>query len=318
MTGDATTGIHYREWGEGPRVLALHGLGLDSSSFTGLANALVDRGFHMMAADLPGFGLTPNPGHPLSPSALAEPVLELASQLDTKPIVMGMSLGGRVALEAALEEPDLFRGLVMLAPVLPFRSYRWAFRFAWVLNPGLAARIPIDRTWPCLKRMADRLEDEITGDSENDWVLRASRRAIYYFACGATRRAFVSAARELALDPADGPESAWTRLSDLKLPAAFVWGEQDSLVSVENSTDVAELVPGAFQIRVPCAGHYDNGPHFRCMERAAADAVTLVDAVARGDRRRATKRNRHRVATCHADEMPVGLMPPEIEHREAV
>ena len=92
--------IHYEEWGEGPPVLALHGLGLESSSFTGLARGVTDLGLQMMAADLPGFGRTPLPGTQLTPAVLAGPVLELAARLDTKPLVMGMSLGARVALEA--------------------------------------------------------------------------------------------------------------------------------------------------------------------------------------------------------------------------
>ena len=106
----APDGIHHQAWGEGPPVLALHGLGLESSSFTGLARGINELGLQMLAADLPGFGLTPAPETPLSPAVLAQPVLELAARLDSKPLVMGMSLGARVALEAALLEPDLFRG----------------------------------------------------------------------------------------------------------------------------------------------------------------------------------------------------------------
>ena len=121
-------GIHYQSWGEGPPVLALHGLGLESSSFTGLARGITELGLQMMAADLPGFGLTPAPEAPLSPEVLARPVLELAARLDSKPLVMGMSLGARVALEAALLEPDLFRGVVTMAAPLPRRKHRQILR----------------------------------------------------------------------------------------------------------------------------------------------------------------------------------------------
>jgi len=101
--------LHYQEWGEGPPVVALHGLGLESSSFTGLAEGVAALGLRMLAADLPGFGKTPAPEvAALTPAILAEPVLDLARRLDRKPLVMGMSLGARVALEAALLAPDLF------------------------------------------------------------------------------------------------------------------------------------------------------------------------------------------------------------------
>jgi pimeloyl-ACP methyl ester carboxylesterase len=298
-----SSGIRYREWGDGPPVVALHGLGVESSSFTGLAEAVADRGMRMLAADLPGFGLTPAPPDtPLSPPALAAPVIELARRLDDKPLLIGLSLGGRVALEAALRAPDLFRGVVMMAPPLPWRTHRWGHTAARLLSPEIAERVPVELAWPCLRRRAERMERELTGDARHDWLLRASRRAIYYISCPATRWAFVSAIRELALDPAFGPDGVWTRLPELQLPAAFVWGEKDRFVNVSEVPLIEERVPHAFQIRVPCAGHYDNGPHFRCMETGALDAIELVEAVAhRRLLRPTTTKGRTRVTGCQVD-----------------
>lgn len=290
--------LHYEEWGEGPPVLALHGLGLDSSSFTGLAKGVVGLGLRMLAADLPGFGKTPAPEVPLTPAVLGEPVIELARRLDEKPLVMGMSMGGRVALEVVLREPDLFRGIVMMAPALPRREYRWALAFARLLSPEIAKRLPIEWAWPWLKGLADRLENELEGDSEHDWFLRTSRRTIYYMACPATRRAFVSATRELALDPASGPESVWTRMKELRVPAAFVWGEQDQFIDLKSIPLVQELVPHAFQIVAPCAGHFDNGPHFRCMERGAIEGVRLVERAGRGPGSHARGPSDRRIIEC--------------------
>ena len=292
--------LHYQEWGEGPPVVALHGLGLESSSFTGLAEGVAALGLRMLAADLPGFGKTPAPGVALTPAVLAEPVLDLARRLDPKPLVMGMSLGARVALEAALLAPDLFRGVVMLAAPLPRREHRWILAFARLLSPEIAKRIPVERAWPWLKRQADRLESELEGQAEHDWFARASKRTIYYMSCPATRWAFVSAVRELALDPAFGPKGVWTRLEQLRILAAFVWGDKDRFIPMKHVPIVAELVPGAFQIHVPCAGHFDNGPHFRCMEHGAIDAVRLVEAASGRSRRTAKKPEQPRVAECVA------------------
>jgi len=296
-----TVDIHYQEWGKGPPVLALHGLGLESSSFTGLAEGVVDLGLRMLAADLPGFGQTPAPDAPLSPAVLADSVLDLARRLESPPLVMGMSLGARVALEAALREPDLFRGVVMMAPPLPRRENRWALVFARMLSPKIAECIPVEKAWPRLKKLADRLEDELEGgQDEHNWAARASKRAIYYMSCPATRRAFVSAARELALDPAFGPEGVWTRLEHLKIPAAFVWGDKDRVIPMENVTHVEQALPFAFQIHVPCAGHHDNGPHFRCLEQGAIEGVKLVEAAARKSGRLATRPEQPRRTPCVA------------------
>ncbi len=277
----APDGIHHQAWGEGPPVLALHGLGLESSSFTGLARGINELGLQMLAADLPGFGLTPAPETPLSPAVLAQPVLELAARLDSKPLVMGMSLGARVALEAALLAPDLFRGVVAMAAPLPRRDRRQILWGARLLSPEIAKRIPIEWAWPWLKKLADRREAELSEDLARDWFLRASKRTIYYISCPATRWSFVSAARELALDEAFGPEGLWTRLKQLRIPAAFIWGDKDRVVGTKHAAFVEAAVPGAFQIHVPCAGHFDNGPHFLCMEEGAIEGVRLVEEAAR-------------------------------------
>lgn len=305
--------IHYEEWGEGPPVLALHGLGLDSASFTGLARGVTGLGLRMLAADLPGFGKTPAPDVPLTPAALGEPVIELARRLAEKPLVMGMSLGARVALEVVLREPEHFRGVVMLAPPLPRRAHRWALASARLLSPEIARRLPIEWAWPWLKALADRLETELDGDAAHDWFLRASRRTIYYMSCPATRWAFVSAARELVLDPAFGPESLWTRMRQLRVPAAFVWGDQDQLIDLTGVPLVEKLVPDAFQIHVPCAGHFDNGPHFRCMEQGAIAGVELVESASRRPGRRTGPAEERRSSAC-----VVGSDPCEMPARHSL
>lgn len=314
------TPIHYRQWGEGPPVIALHGLGLESSSFTGIGEAVAERGMRMMAADLPGFGLTPQPDGPLTIPALAAPVIELAATLD-KPLVMGMSLGARVALEAVLEAPELFRGAVLMATPLPRRRFGWLFRAGKILSPGIAQRIPLQIAWPMLKKQADKLEDEhLNGEVRHDWFMRASKRTVYYISCPATRYAFVSAARELAMDPAYGPEGVWTRLEDLSVPVAFVWGDLDKLIDTSAAPAIEELVPDAFHLHVPCGGHFKNGPHYRCMNEAVLEGIDVIEAVAEGKRGLATPRTRRREISCvvaahhdadaAADETPAAATEP--------
>lgn len=303
----ARSEIRYQEWGEGPPVVALHGLGLESSSFTGLSQAVTDLGFRMLAADLPGFGRTPLPDAPLTPAVMAEPVLDLAARLETKPLLMGMSLGARVALEAALQAPELFRGVVMLSTPLPRTDRRWMLSFARLLSPEIAMRLPVERMWPILKGLADRFENGLAGGAEHDWFNRASKRTIYYISCPATRWALVSAARELALDRAFGRRGVWTRLERLKIPAAFVWGDRDWLIRMKDVPLVAERVPHAFQIHVPCAGHFDNGPHFRCLEQGTIQALRLVEAAARRSTRSTRRSRAPRASECLVETEGPGM-----------
>ena len=110
--------LHRREWGTGQPVIAMHPLGLESSAFEGFGTVLARYGLRTIAVDLPGFGRTPMPEQPLTPAVMAEPVIELARSLEDAPIVLGISMGGRVALEAALQAPDAFRRRHRDRPVL--------------------------------------------------------------------------------------------------------------------------------------------------------------------------------------------------------
>jgi pimeloyl-ACP methyl ester carboxylesterase len=296
--------LHVLSWGEGRALIALHGLGLESTCFFGLGQMLAKHGIRTLSADLPGFGKSPAPGGPLTPRALAEPVIELAAELGDPPLLLGMSLGGRVALEAALRAPNAFRGVVLVAPALPREHYHWGVRAARSISPRLAERVPIEVAWPLLKRMArDRESDP--GIAE-DWLTRIGKRAIYYMSCPATRAAFVSAIREMALDPAKGPESVWTRLPELAPPAAFVWGARDRMVSPKLERAVAKLLPDALQLRVSCAGHYYNGPHFRCHLEAMAEGVVRIDAYAKKRRRSAARASKVLTTACVVETEPAG------------
>jgi pimeloyl-ACP methyl ester carboxylesterase len=294
--------LHVQTWGEGRALIALHGLGLESSCFAGLGQSLARRGICTLSADLPGFGRTPAPEGPYTMRSLVDPVIELATELGDPPLLLGMSLGGRVALEAALCAPNAFRGVVLVAPVLPRHQPRWAVGAARLLSPRLAERIPVEAAWPLLKRLAEQRESH--PEIEEDWLTRIAKRTIYYISCPATRAAFVSAVRVMAEDPASGPESVWTRLPSLAPPAAFVWGARDRMIPPKLEQDVAELLPGALQVRVPCAGHYRNGPHFRCHIEAMAEAAFRIDARSSGSKRRRGARGEIVTFDCVAEVDP--------------
>lgn len=296
--------LHYQDWGAGDPVIALHPLALESSAFAGVARLLAERGLRTLAADLPGFGRTPAPGPdvPLTPARLAEPVIELARSLGERPILLGMSLGGRVALEAALLEPECFRGAVLVAPYLPWRRHRWALPLARHLDPAWAARLPLERVWPVLKAAASALEARPR--FEHDWLARAAVRVIYYSSCQATRASFLSAAREMALEPAFGADGLWTRLPGLAVPAAFLWAGRDGLIPADHAAHVARALPRAGRLEVACSGHFVNGAHYRCLEHAMALAVDQVVEEAtrgRGRRRRARRASGPTLSPCLAD-----------------
>jgi pimeloyl-ACP methyl ester carboxylesterase len=273
--------MFHREWGEGVPVIALHPLGLDSSGFEGFGHVLARRGLRTVAADLPGFGRTPAPELALRPAVLAQPVIELARSLERPPVVVGISLGGRVALEAALTSPEAFRAVIAIAPGLPWLRYRFLAQGARFLTPDAASWLPLERVWPVLRWLAGVLET--TPHVRDDAIAQAAARFVYFLSCPATRASFLSAARELALDPPLGESGFWTRLPGLAVPAAFVWGERDQLISPRFAQPVARSLPDACQVLMPCLGHWLNGPHHHCLAEAVAGLVADVHDPVRAD-----------------------------------
>ena len=266
--------LYQREWGSGQPVIAMHPLGLESSAFEGFGRALGRRGLRTVAVDLPGFGRTPAPGAPLTPALMAGPVIALARTLDPPPVVLGISMGGRVALEAALRAPEAFRAVIAIAPYLPWRRFRVLLEGVRWIDPHLASWMPLEAVWPALRWLAHGLET--MPYLRDDELAQAGARLVYFLSCPATRASFLSAAREMALDPAYGEEGLWTRLPRLAVPAAFVWGERDQLVSLRFSQPVARICPQAAQVLLPCVGHWINGPHHRCLAEAVGGLVTRL------------------------------------------
>lgn len=267
--------LHAREWGSGGTVIALHPLALESSAFEGLGRVLEERGLRTLAVDLPGFGKTPAPGGPLTPAVLAEAVIELARGLDPPPTLLGISLGGRVALEAVLEAPGAFSSALVVSPYLPWKRMRWMLDSVRHFDPRHAEKLPVERLWPLLKWFADGVER--LPYIRDDPITKAGVRMLYYASCPATRVSILSAARELALDPAFGPTGLWTRLGTLRVPTVFVWGERDRLVSYRFARHVREAAPSAGHAVLRCCGHAPYGIHGVCFARAVGLALEALE-----------------------------------------
>jgi 3-oxoadipate enol-lactonase len=137
--------------GEGPAVALVHEGICDSrmwdpqwESFTG--------SHRVLRYDLRGFGRSPlEPGR----FSNARDLIELLERHGLEQVsLVGVSLGGRVALEVALARPELVRSLVLVAPGLPGHEWSEEVTSSWneeekALDAGdLDAAVEINlRTW---------------------------------------------------------------------------------------------------------------------------------------------------------------------------
>lgn len=99
----------------GPLILLLHGMKFQAATWqeTGTLVTLAEAGYRAMALDLPGFGRTP--AADIEPAAVLKEAISQSSR--ERAILLGPSMGGRVALEFTLLNPDLVAGLVLVGAV---------------------------------------------------------------------------------------------------------------------------------------------------------------------------------------------------------
>ncbi|CAB4729436.1 unannotated protein [freshwater metagenome] len=201
-----TTLLHGRAFAEkfgsgAPRAVALHGWGR-----TRLDWASTLDGSDALALDLPGFGATPAPEEAWGSQEYAAWVGEILVDLD-RPVLVGHSFGGRVAVQLAARSPELVRGVVLTGvPLLrgpgggrPARGYRIA---------------------RALHRRG------LLGDARMEAQRQKHGSADYRAAQGVMRDVLVRTVNEdyseqLAAMAAHG------------VPVAMVWGEHDTAASVE-------------------------------------------------------------------------------------
>jgi len=124
MTTIEVNGIHlsYQLSGHGPLVLLLHGLGSSSADWQQQVRALEDD-HRVLRCDLRGHGDSEKPAGRYDIALFAEDVAQLLRRVDAGPAdVVGISMGGMIALQLAVDHPELVRRLVIVntgAEVVP-------------------------------------------------------------------------------------------------------------------------------------------------------------------------------------------------------
>jgi pimeloyl-ACP methyl ester carboxylesterase len=149
--------LHYVDLGpeapEGPAIVMVHGLMGQLRNFSHSLAPLLAETHRVILVDRPGWGYSrlegPRPGVAAQAAMLAQMIETL--KLD-RPLVVGHSFGGAVALALALDYPERVRGIALIAPFTrPMRTPPSVFRalavpgmlrgvVAWTLAVPLAVR----------------------------------------------------------------------------------------------------------------------------------------------------------------------------------
>lgn len=118
--------LHYEISGEGQPLLFIHGLGSSARDWE-LQVAEFSRSYRVITFDLRGHGRSDKPAGPYSLPMFAADTAGLLRSLDVESAhVVGLSLGGGVAFQLAVDFPGLLRTMVIVnsAPELVVRTFK--------------------------------------------------------------------------------------------------------------------------------------------------------------------------------------------------
>ena len=223
-------GIHWVEDGEGPPILMLHGLGGTLGHFTyGVTPLLKDR-YRCIAIDRPGCGWSERDADDFAHlTHQARMIVEfLKREGISRPLVVGHSLGGALALVLALRHPEEISGLALIAPLAyPQPEIPPVFRGLAVRGPLMRRIIGATVAVPMAVRMAPRTLAAIFAPepAPEDFALRAGGLL------GLRPKGFVAPSADLTVN-SDLREIAkdW---GSITAPGGVLYGEADAILDPE-------------------------------------------------------------------------------------
>ena len=234
------------EAGTGEPIVLLHGLGATKAEFLPTVPALAP-GFRTIAIDLPGFGDSDKPfPAPYDARMFSRWVVATLDALGLdRTHLLGHSMGGRVALEVGMRNPDRIDRLVLMTP-----SMAWLSAPSWA-KPLKLVRPELGIIQPAPKNFVESIVKRVVPASDSHFVAPALDEFLRSYLTPRGRVAFYAAARNIALEE---PGEFWAGLERLSPESLFIWGRQDTLVPIGFARHVRERLPAARHCELDC-GH---------------------------------------------------------------
>lgn len=235
--------IVVEQWADsGPPIVLLHAGVCDRRSWYGTAERLEECG-RVIVYDRRGFGDSPVSNEPFRH---VDDLLALLDHLGEPALLVGSSMGGEIALDAALLRPDVVRGLVLLAPAV-----------SGTRQPELTE----------LDSHTQRVIELIQGAQDVNDVIRLLTW-MWLDGPASTEGRVPGTARELMVamndiilrndvpdGAGDGDLAAWNQLKNVTVPVTVAWGDLDAPFTVDQCEQLVQRIPHAQGHVLPGRAH---------------------------------------------------------------
>lgn len=238
--------VHYVERGEGENHLVLlHGFRAHTYTWNQIGVPLAEKGYHVWAVDLVGFGLSDKPQYAqYSVDFFLRQILAfLDAQGIEKAHLVGSSMGGGLALNIALEHPEQVKSLTLLA------ALGYPLDLPYYITLGRY----IDQLWAPLlgPTMVRYALQQVTYKQERVTDEQVAAYSLPYRLPGGLKTSL------LTLQNFDKQRliEMERRYSSLNHPVLVIWGKHDSLLPLCHYENFIRDFPHAKTILLEECGH---------------------------------------------------------------
>jgi pimeloyl-ACP methyl ester carboxylesterase len=242
--------FHYRDWGNtaAQTLICLHGFTSHARSWNTFAEAMYDR-YHVLALDQRGHGET-DWAKDYHPDRRVEDLEAFVDALGlSRFVLLGLSMGGRVAFQYAARHPRQVERLVIV-DIAPETDSRGARR----IQDGLQAKDIFqnpEEAFQLARRANPRPPDDelrhrvlsgLTQRDDGTWTFRYD----VHLRDGSGARV-MSTPAEIQL--------MWTSLANISCPTLLVRGSDSDILSAELAERMVRSIPDCLLVEVPDSGH---------------------------------------------------------------
>jgi 3-oxoadipate enol-lactonase len=225
-----------------PLVVFIHGLGADSEMWVYQMQVLVEAGMRPIAMDLPGFGKTPWVGKEWNIHEVAKGLADWLRQFSPgKKVIVGLSMGGVIAQQIALDFPEQVERLVLVSTFATLRPSSWK---NWIYLLRRGGTVLLNGSAAQAEQVADHLFPDASQAFYHQMVIEKIHQA--------DPRAYQKAMRSLMI------YDSRRDLVRLSIPVLVITGKNDGTVPPIAQEELTKCILGAHQVIIPMAGHAVN------------------------------------------------------------